>query len=248
MIDYCKSFNKEAKLTGKCNEIQRCCNDFDGLNTPFFIDSDYRDFSDTPWLYYAMDHGQMIGFLSVYEIDRFNSEVCLFILPTYRRKKIATHLFSMMVMDFPSKSFQVSISPLNDFGKSFLLKTGFVYCSTECSMQLMKSHFTPYDKPLSLIPQKQDSQIVVQAKIDETSVGSALLSVFGETVCIHDVEIYEDFRGKGYGYQFIMTLLNHIFAKYDRVVLHVTKNNIPAYKLYQKAGFSCTETLDYYEL
>lgn len=247
-ISFQKSFNQTTELINACAEISSICNDFDGLNNPFFVDTEYDNFSKFSWLYYAMVDTKTVGFISVYIIDSYNVEICGFVLPEYRRNKIASNLFARMVIDFAGMSFQLSMSPDNDFGKAFVHKMGFVYCSTECSMQLKKEQHTVFKDTLSLNPEKQDDEIFVRGLLDGKEIGHSTISIFDNIVCIHDVEIYEEYRGNGYGHKLIGTLLNHIFEKYDKAILHVTKENEPAYRLYKKVNFEVVEELEYYEV
>ena len=249
-----KSFLQTKELTDTCEKISSLCNDFDGLNTPFFIDAEYDNSSKLPYLYYCVFESQIVGFLSVYPIDTHNAEICGFVLPEYRRKKIASHLFAMMVCDFSDVSFQLSLPPENDFGKCFANKMGFQYCATECSMTIKKEQFASTQNSLSLVSEKSedglspDGSLIIHGISDGTEIGSCLISDFDRIVCIHDVEIYEKYRGKGYGYQLICALLHHVFPKYDSAILHVTKENEPAYRLYKKVGFEVVEELEYYEV
>lgn len=242
------SYKQTATLVESCEQICLECNDFDGLNNPFFIDTEYEDSSKIPWLYYATADSKIVGFISIYIIDSYNVEICGFVLPQYRRQGIASHLFAMMVTDFDEMSYTLSMAPDNDFGKAFVDKMGFTYCSTECSMQLKKDQHILFKDTLSLNPEKRDDEIFVRGLIDGKEIGHSTISVFDNIVCIHDVEVHENFRGNGYGYRLISTLLNHIFEKYDSAILHVTKENEPAYRLYKKVGFEIIEELEYYEV
>lgn len=247
-IKFHKSFHHAQNLIDTIKEISLTCNQFDNLCNPFFVDDVYKDSSVFPWLYYATDNSKIIGFISIYIIDTYNVEICGFVLPKYRRNKIGTNLFSMMVMDFHSKSFQLSMDVENEIGKTFVSQMGFVYASTECNMQLDKNNYTEFKETLSLTPQKQDGEIIITGIINDKEIGQSIISVFDTTVCIHDVEIYEQYREKGYGYRLIGTLLNHIFEKYNLAILHVTKENTPAYRLYKKIGFVTVQELEYYEI
>lgn len=247
-VKFHKSFHQARNLIDAIKKISLLCNQFDGLHNPFFVEDTYKNSSVFPWLYYATDNSKIIGFLSIYVIDTYNVEICGFVLPEYRRNKIGTNLFSMMVMDFHSKSFQLSMDVENEIGKTFVSQMGFEHASTECSMQLAKNNYTEFKETLSLTPQKQGSEIIITGILNGKEIGQSIISVFNTTVCIHDVEIYEQYREKGCGYQLIGTLLNHIFEKYNLAILHVTKENTPAYRLYKKIGFETVQELEYYEI
>ena len=247
-IKFHKCFYQTGKLMDTIKKISLLCNQFDGLHNPFFVEDAYHNSSGFPWLYYATDNSKIIGFISTYVIDAYNVEICGFVLPEYRRNKIGTNLFSMMVMDFRSRSFQLSMDVKNEIGKIFVSQMGFEYAATECSMQLDKNNYIGFNKTLSITPQKQGNEIIITGFVNAKEIGHSIISVFDTSVCIHDVEIYEQYRKKGYGYQLIGTLLNHIFEKYDLAILHVTKENTPAYGLYKKIGFETVQELEYYEL
>lgn len=247
-IEYNKSVHKTSKIVENLKSLADICNENDGVKNPFFYDEEYVDYSDKPWIYTAAINENIVGFLCPYEIDKYNVEFCLFVAPKYRRQQIGSNLFFRMVMDFGEQSFRISMAPDNNVGEAFVSKMGFTYGSTECSMMLDKNDHKDFSEPIELSPVKTDDSIVITGIIDDIEIGTLELSAFDMTVCIHDVEVEEKFRGNGYGYRMLESSLNDIFKKYDSVILHVTKENTPAYALYSKAGFKLVEELKYYEL
>ena len=65
---------------------------------------------------------------------------------------------------------------------------------------------------------------------------------------LFDIEVKEDFREKGYGNRILQTTAKDAFKQADRIILHVSDNNTPAIKLYEKNGFKTLETINIYEL
>lgn len=66
-------------------------------------------------------------------------------------------------------------------------------------------------------------------------------------VCLHHVEIFPEFRGRGMGKQMICLLLERLAECHVRtVILQVSSDNLSALRLYEKTGFQITETLSYY--
>jgi ribosomal protein S18 acetylase RimI-like enzyme len=247
-IKYQKSFCKSNSLISVLDEINTRCNEEDHLEHHYFIDEDYHDFSDKPCAYLAKCGEETVGFLCPYEIDRYNIEFCLFVLPEYRRQKIGSQLFFHLVMDYQERSFSTSLLPGNQIGKDFLENIGFTYGCCECSMALLKNSFKPVTPKMELDVHKEEDEIYVTGLIGDIEIGSFAFTVSNTTACIHDVEVKEDLRRKGYGYQMVASALQDIFEKYDTVILHVTKENVPAYHLYKKLNFRVLEELDYYEL
>lgn len=245
------SFHSSAilndELIGKCKKIYDICCQRDNAINPFFID-DESEKSKLPVLYYGADDGNAVGFISSYIIDSRNVEICVYVLPEYRRKGIATSLFNNFLDDYEEYSIQISILGNNTIGKAFLDVYEFEYASTECKMVLNKASFksTYQENLLKLISEEDNSSITYRAMISDSSIGVCMVFPSGNTAIIHDVEILEAFRNKGYGYTLLTQVLAELFDKYDTIILHVTKENLPAYKLYKKLGFYITEELEYY--
>ncbi len=80
------------------------------------------------------------------------------------------------------------------------------------------------------------------------SLGSCqTLKLSGDCVCLHHVEIYPEFRGRGYGTILLRKLIRMLYTKgISRIILQVAADNTAAVSLYQKQGFLITETLSYY--
>lgn len=69
----------------------------------------------------------------------------------------------------------------------------------------------------------------------------------GASACFYDFEIDEKLRGKGLGRAALSLVLEHLRAAgTHKVFLHVSGDNLPAVRLYEKAGFAVTEAMDYY--
>ncbi|MDO4267185.1 MAG: GNAT family N-acetyltransferase [Eubacteriales bacterium] len=67
------------------------------------------------------------------------------------------------------------------------------------------------------------------------------------SVCLHHVEIFPEFRGRGLGHAMMALLLNRLKASgVRRVLLQVSADNAPALALYKKTGFCMTQSLSFY--
>ena len=89
---------------------------------------------------------------------------------------------------------------------------------------------------------------IVYYHVDNKIVGELCITHYPEnnTIYIDSVNIFENCRGKGYGYSFLTELIEtlkvqipiyetHYELKY--INLEVFDNNIPAINLYRKIGF-----------
>lgn len=246
-ISYHSSYILNNELIDECKKIYDICCQRDNTINPFFID-DESEKSVLPVLYYGAYDGNTAGFISSYIIDSRNVEICVYVLPEYRRKGIATSLFHNFLDDYEEYSIQISIACNNTIAKAFLDDYEFEYASTECKMILNKASFksTYQENLLRLISKEDNSSITYRAILSDSIIGSCRVFPSGNAAIIHDVEILETFRNKGYGYTLLTQVITELFDKYDTIILHVTKENLPAYNLYKKLGFHITEKLEYY--
>lgn len=74
--------------------------------------------------------------------------------------------------------------------------------------------------------------------IDSECAGLCNISFLSDThICISDMEIFKKYQNQGFGFQFLYKILQEMSRYFDYAILHVTKENLPAYKLYKKLGF-----------
>lgn len=226
-----------------CDSISGICNEYDNMKSPYFIDDETLT---KPILFCGYMESTMAGFLSVYEIDLQNIEICGFVLPEYRKKSIFTKLLKELHRDYSQYRLHTSLPKSSTIAKSAVQSLGFHYCSTECKMVLSRENYLPKESYFILFQESENETDIYYLSDTDIDFGYCLVNVQKKSAILHDVEIYEEFRHKGYGYELLCLVLNHLFERCDHVILHVTKENIPAYKLYTKLGFLCIEEMEYY--
>ena len=247
-IDYKKLYSKKQEDVDAFQALANECISYDGLAHSFFVDEEYTASIHVPYAYAAYAENNLVGFLSVYKLDDYNVELCVFVKPEYRKEKIASNLFFRMITDYDSMSYRIPILPGNSIGEQFATKMGLVFTSREIGMKLSKEDFSPIDDDIKLDSNVDGENLVVEAYVDDLRVGRAIVYGTSSAACIHDVEIDEELREKGYGYRMTMAILKDAFMKFDDVLLHVTYENTPALALYKKIGFSIVSEINYYEI
>lgn len=95
-------------------------------------------------------------------------------------------------------------------------------------------------------PENED-EIIFEIFKDNNNIGSCFVSIFETCGCIHNVEINEAFRGNGYSKLLLQYSLYDIKNICQNIILHVTKENVPAYNLYKKLNFITTSEIIYYD-
>lgn len=92
---------------------------------------------------------------------------------------------------------------------------------------------------------------ILNAMLNEDDEPAAMLNLSHTPSysTIYGVFVDEDKRNKGLGFSLLFDTLDEFFNEYDKpLILNVTSTNIPALKLYKKAGFIKTSQVDYYAI
>ena len=253
-----------------CDALNEKCMAHDGfLNYSFLKESEY-DYNlpetENPYAYLVFDDSdELVAYLGFLKIDANNMQVCMAVDPKSRRQRIGTNLFLRLVSEFDSYSYSVSLDPDNEIGKAFLETLGFNFASKEISMELSEGDFKFDANPIELNIENDESNEelnadsaplkitgIINEEIDdktvEKEIGWLYLIKDENSFCLCDIEVNEEFREKGYGNRLLQTTLRDAFKHADKIILHVTSDNTPAIKLYEKNGFKTLETIDIYEI
>lgn len=127
--------------------------------------------------------------------------------------------------------------------------------STEYQMEGFTEPFSGFSAlGYSLIPDFQNSSDEETTFVwnllssENILLGTCLTTQTGRnSVCLHHVEIFPEYRQKGYG-TILMSLLCSALSKQSisKVILQVSGSNQAALALYKKTGFCITQTLSFY--
>lgn len=214
----------------------------------------------------------IIGFISIYLIDESTAEICGFVLPEYRNNNIGNYLMEKLSYEMEDFYISIPVAKDNKTAPNFLKTNGYYPSTTECSMVINTEKITDslrnnnLDNNLMINTQdnisekdyclnnnitfnktENENELIFEIFKDNNNIGSCHISLFESCGCIHNVEISEDFRGNGYGKLLLLYSLNHVKSLCDNIILHVTKQNIPAYNLYKTLGFITTGEVIYYD-
>lgn len=245
-------FSKTVQLNNtlkyQCDDLyNKCCNN-DNLNHSYCMEDEFDIFTESPRLYYVNSNEQLLGFLTVYIIDLDNIEISIFVHPDKRREHIGQQLFNNFLDDYKNYNIEISVHPNNQIGNYFLRKNNFYYVSTELLMSIQLNTFTAPETSGSfkLITDNSSKYYYINEGIE---IVSCKISKFNDDyVFISNVETLTKYRAKGYGYQFLQEVLYDLSHKYAGALLHVSKENIPAYNLYRKLGFKINDSTATYAL
>lgn len=245
-------FNKTVQINNslkqQCNALYNECCTKDKLKHPCCFEDEFDMFSDFPRLYYSTFENKLLGFLSVYIISSDCVEISIFVHPDWRQKQIGQTLLNNFLTDYDIENIEISMSPDNTPGTQFLTHNHFQLASTELLMSVRLSSFMEKNTYKSNFKTVFSSN-TFQYMLGTDYIGSCHISSLSDThVFISDVEISENYRNKGIGYQFMCKVFHELAPYFSSASLHVSKENVPAYKLYKKLGFKEMDSTLIYDL
>lgn len=230
-----------------CFDIASACNNFDGLNISFFIEDEESENTNV-LTYFAKIKDKVVGFINTYYICDGEIEICAFVHPDYRSSHILNLLFKELKKDYAGFTILLPINKSSSFYDYICKKFNFAYDCTELKMYIDSTLFQNQGHTLAIHKEISADSICYSAFDNDVRVGA--LSVFPDNnvAVIHDVFVYEEFRRKGFGSQLVCFAIHDLLKRKDSILLHVTKENTAAYKLYCNLGFIINESLVYYSL
>lgn len=254
--------NITKELIDKINAVANKCNEHDKMIHSFFFDDEDDVVSNLPAIYYAANSdNEITAFISLYKIDDSYFEACGFVLPECRNSGLFSMLLDEVFEDYESIDISFPVCQHNLTAKSILSHYEAELVSTECKMAFSLDNYIVRDTMLMLEAINltgtmyqynfyADSTLVNSDLANRTQgevIGTILVTLSKDYATISDVTIKEEYRGTGLGTPMINSLLNKLYSLgCNKVILHVTKSNVPAYRLYASTGFIIESGIDYY--
>lgn len=272
VFEFISKVNNE--IYEKLSDIANRCNEFDNVKNTFFIDDEdckidtnvestegiendnffenYDTLEDNyPKVIIARMAEKIIGFISIYLIDESSAEICGFVLPEYRNNNIGNYLMEKFSNELEYFYISIPVAKDNKTAPNFLKTNGYYPSTTECSMVITTDNIvekpSSFDCSIDFKKTENEDEIIFEIFKDNNNIGSCFVSIFETCGCIHNVEINEAFRGNGYSKLLLQYSLYDIKNICQNIILHVTKENVPAYNLYKKLNFITTSEIIYYD-
>ncbi len=254
---------KTERLTDQQREQAReltalCCR-HDGLHLSYPTDES----DNCHWLLFA-DGTILAAALTVLPLEEGLAECIAFTHPDHRRRGYFSELLENAMNQFEEWNLLFPISGSCPDTLAVLDCLGAELSSCELQMEATLPADTklpitaepsstseirnvPNDISLQISPQP-DGSCLFSLLRDNAALGSCMTTpVSDDCVCLHQVEIHEEFRGQGLAYAMLTRLFKHLTGQnISRVILQVSGENETALRLYKKTGFRITETLSYY--
>lgn len=206
------------------------------------------------FLYYGVHEGKTVGFLSA---DFYNNEIvdiCGYVLPKYRKLNLMSSLLDSFLTDYNDFYISAMLNSKNSTGCAVLSHLGFEKTATEYMMKfsLSSACYKTLPKYVKIVDGNLESttqSVKFEMVSQGATVGSCLIELFNDrTVCIHDVLVFDKYRGMGYGFKMLDAVISYLSKDHTYVLLHVSGDNKPAISLYKKLGFVVVDSAEIYEM
>lgn len=234
-------------LEKACGNVYAACQKENKKIQTFFLNN--RENNSLPTLYYATINKQVVGFISVDCVENIYAEICGFVLPDFRNRKIMSRLFDAFLEDYDECYINTALKAKNSTETDIISHLGFEYVSTEYAMKYDLTKLSFQALPSFIQEECTDTDMKFCLFKNSIPIGLCMAEhVSSNTICIHDVSIDENFRRKSYSFKMLNHILSYLSGQYDYAVLHVTKENTAAVSLYKKLGFEITDSAFIYKI
>jgi len=201
------------------------------------------------------ENGPLAAMSSLFSPEEGPWECCIFVDPKKRRRGHFTFLLDKalaLVEAYEKKQGQsVDFCFLADektpSAMAVLSSIGAEYWYSEHMMERTLDQKDKNFSPSSLtIGKDSQNPDLYCAFLGDKLIGTCALLPSRSQIYLYAFQIHEDFRGKGFGEEFLLGMLSILAGMGNRVTLQVSGQNYIARNLYKKTGFRTTESLSYY--
>ncbi len=180
-------------------------------------------------------------------------ECCCFVEPSRRRKGCFTRLMDrcLDLVEACEKEqgcqldFCFLVDEKTPSAKAVMEAIGAEYWYSEHKME---RRLTAKDREpaMSSLTIKKEEDNLYCALLGDKLIGTCGILPSQHEIYLYAFQIHEDFRGKGYGGEFLRGMLSVLAGMGEKVSLQVSGTNYIARNLYKKTGFRNTESLSCY--
>ena len=226
------------------------CSDAEGVRGVSFLEPELNENTTIPAFYMMYEDNKLVSFLSVFLADEEECEVYAYTLPEYRQKGCFKRLYKEALKNLKKAGYKDIVcvcEPESESGKAVLEKMGMQVIRTEHLMSYDMSPVKDIKGRLELVCTKDENTEIFEACIGEDVIGTCNVEFTRSHVVIYEFQIYEEYRGNGYGSELLLLILDHLLKEdISKILLHVSGANIVAHAMYSHHGFVSEEQIDYW--
>ncbi|MEY8393524.1 N-acetyltransferase [Lachnospiraceae bacterium 45-P1] len=181
--------------------------------------------------------------LSFIREGELSYECSAFTHPSFRRQGLFSRLLEESLSLLPPEAELFFYTDGNSSDALYTLDSiGAIFCSKEHMMTLSPEKI--WDFPVSGLTVSETEESGFPLLLFADTFGSVRIFVYPSHYYLYDFEIQDCFRNQGHGAALLRKVLSFLAAqKRMPFLLQVSGDNLPAIRLYEKAGFQISETL-----
>lgn len=244
-ISICSTNLLTQKQKQELADLTAVCSRHDDTDLSFPIEED-----DLSCVLGYLPDSRLVSCLALIPYEETLAECCAFTHPDFRRQGCFSELLSEALSLYPDVDLLFAVSEncpdtLNTL-KALDAEKNSEEHLMECSLSSFRSCSEGRStEPFSIKPRSKTEYTFYHSDIP--CGGICIEAVEKTVVCLHHVEIFPEFRNRGFGTALLQLFLPILIQKgFEKAILQVTGDNAPALALYKKTGFSVTKTLSYY--
>lgn len=233
-------------------ELVELCSKADNANGTSFIEQELNEIEEFPCFYLMYDGSRLVSYLSVFIPDETQCEIYGVTLPEERGKGYFEALLTKALVHIDEYGIErkvvVTEPGCKDMQES-LKRWGAVFEDTDYLMSYDTSVKPVPKGTLKLTHEKTGNTEIYESSGKLMKIGGCKVEYTRTQAVIYDFEIDKRKRGKGYGTETLLLVLEHMLeASVSRILLHVNGANEAAHTMYSHHGFIQEEQIDYWLL
>lgn len=234
------------------HSLLNACRLHDGINGCISLDSSINAVTDIPCFFMAYENKTLCSVLSIFTPTASECEIYAYTHPEYRQNHLFTNLLTKALTCIRKTPIQ-NIYLVSEPQSKPAIKTADALNVTICYSEYMLSYnmdIIPAPKHiLDMDCEKQDDIETIHLSHNGIPVAMCRTYMNNNYASIFDFEVAEKYRGKGYGKESLLTLIEYLINnKATSITLNVNSTNKKAHKLYTAHGFFIKEQINYYSL
>ena len=227
----------DSSQTRQIQTMVNKCTDADRTRLSF-------PFDEASLFLYFEQGGSIVSAIAFIPMEDLLYECSAFTDPEFRGQGLFSELLDAGIDELPEDSELIFYADKKNSAAAAVLEAiGAELDSEEHMMELLPEDFSAASFPLTA----DISEVLLDVDGTPTrhfSSDNAVInfSVFPSHYYLYGFEVKETCRGKGYGTNFLQTVLTMLSSE-NKILLQVSGDNAPALALYKKTGFRISETL-----
>ena len=228
------------------------CRQEDGSKGVSFLEPEMNYIKEYPCFFMMYEGATLVSFASVFIPDEGICEIYADTLPTARGKGYFKRILKMILeknKDFNIEKTYIVNDPTCIAGTKALEAIGARLESSDYLMRYNREYIPEPKHILKLkVEQEEDNEKYITMK-RRKEIGRCYVEYTRDTASIYGFYVEEKYRGKGYGTETLLLLLEHLLKHgCTKILLHVNNANKAAHKMYYHHGFVHDEQIDYWKL